>query len=80
MLLEVDNLKKYFEIKSGTIKEEKQILKADTVITASPLSPNIKFFTAMEGMVPEIFPIGDCNEPGLIKDAIAAGARIAYTI
>ncbi len=28
MLLEVDNLKKYFEIKSGTIKEEKQILKA----------------------------------------------------
>ncbi len=28
MLLEVENLKKYFEIKSGSIKEEKQILKA----------------------------------------------------
>ncbi len=28
MLLEVENLKKYFEIKSGTIKQEKQILKA----------------------------------------------------
>ena len=28
MLLEVENLKKYFEIKSGTIKEEKQLLKA----------------------------------------------------
>ncbi len=28
MLLEVKNLKKYFEVKSGTIKEEKQTLKA----------------------------------------------------
>ena len=28
MLLEVENLKKYFEIKSGTIKQEKQVLKA----------------------------------------------------
>lgn len=28
MLLEVENLKKYFEIKSGTIKQEKQTLKA----------------------------------------------------
>ena len=54
--------------------------KADTVITASPLSPNTKFIQAMEEMVPEIYPIGDCNEPGLIKDAIAAGARVGHTI
>ena len=58
----------------------KQILEADTVITALPLSPNTEFIKAMEEVVPELYPIGDCNEPGLIKDAIAAGARVGHTI
>jgi 2,4-dienoyl-CoA reductase (NADPH2) len=64
----------------STKEGERQILEADTVITASPLSPNTEFIQAMEEMVPEIYPIGDCNEPGLIKDAIAAGARVGHTI
>ena len=57
-----------------------QVLEADTVITALPLIPNTAFITAIEAMVPEVYCIGDCNKPGLIKDAIAAGARVGHTI
>ena len=63
-----------------TKEGEKQTLEADTIITALPLSPNNEFIKIMEEMIPEVYPIGDCNNPGLIKDAIAAGARVGHTI
>jgi len=34
----------------------------------------------LKGRVPEIYAIGDCQEPNLIVDAIAAGSRVARSI
>ena len=38
-----------------------------------PLRPNAELQQALEGAVPELYSIGDCEEPGLIIDAVAAG-------
>ncbi len=69
---------KHLEI---TIKKgETQILQADTIVTASPMKPSSELVKKMERSVPEIYSIGDCNEPGLIIDAVAAGARVGHAI
>ena len=53
---------------------------ADTVITALPPGPNPKLAKALEGMVPEVYPIGDCTESRLILQAIADGSRVGHSI
>jgi 2,4-dienoyl-CoA reductase (NADPH2) len=58
----------------------KRLLKADTVITALPLLPNTKLIDSMKGKAKEVYPIGDANEPHLIVDAIAAGAKIGHEL
>lgn len=64
-----------------TTKEGKrQTLEAESIISALPLYPNNEFFKALEGKVPEIYMVGDCKEPRLIIDAIAAGNHAARTI
>lgn len=55
-------------------------VEVDTVITALPLLPNEKAVKEFEGLVPEVYPIGDCVSPQLIVDAIAAGFNIGRTI
>ncbi|MCE5254937.1 MAG: hypothetical protein LLG45_12160 [Actinomycetia bacterium] len=35
---------------------------------------------ALEGGVPELYAIGDCSEPGMIVDAVAAGWPVAKEI
>ena len=55
-------------------------IEADTIVTATPLTPDTELATGLEGKVAEIYPIGDCRTPGLIIDAIADGSRIAHTI
>lgn len=59
---------------------EPTLLPADTVITALPLQPNRAASDAMRDMAPEVYTIGDADEPKLIVDAIAAGARVAREI
>ncbi|MFB0556995.1 MAG: FAD-dependent oxidoreductase [Dehalococcoidia bacterium] len=59
---------------------ERKALEADTIVTTFPLKPNTDLLKSLNGKVPEIYPIGDCREPGLIADAIADGSHIAYTI
>jgi 2,4-dienoyl-CoA reductase (NADPH2) len=64
-----------------TTKEGKrQLIEADTIVTALPLKPNIELLKSLEGKVPLIYRIGDCNEPRLIIDAIADGYRVACSI
>ncbi len=64
-----------------TTKEgEKQTLHADSIIPTSPLKPNTRLLKSLEGKVPEIYAIGDCREPRMIVDAIAAGWKIANEI
>jgi 2,4-dienoyl-CoA reductase (NADPH2) len=60
-----------------TQEGEKQTLEADTIVTALPLLPNTELLKELDGIVPEVYAIGDCKDPHLIVDAIADGARIA---
>lgn len=58
-----------------TTKEgDKLTLEADTIITALPLQPDTEIVNSLTGKAPEVHFIGDCQEPRLIADAIAAGA------
>jgi 2,4-dienoyl-CoA reductase (NADPH2) len=64
-----------------TTKEgKKQTIEADTIVTALPLQPNTELLKSLKGSAPEVYAIGDCQEPHLIVDAIADGARIARVI
>jgi 2,4-dienoyl-CoA reductase (NADPH2) len=58
----------------------RQTIKADSIVLAPPLTPDTGLLRSLEGMVPEIYAIGDCREPLLIVDAIADGSRIARAI
>ena len=59
---------------------KRQTIEADTIVTAMPLLPNTELIKSLKGRVREIYPIGDCNEPHLIVNAIADGSRIARAI
>jgi pyruvate/2-oxoglutarate dehydrogenase complex dihydrolipoamide dehydrogenase (E3) component len=59
---------------------EKQIIEADNIIPTLPLAPNMGLMDTLKGKVPEVYAIGDCKEPRLITDAIAAGTRTARAI
>jgi 2,4-dienoyl-CoA reductase (NADPH2) len=64
-----------------TTKEgQRQMIEADSIATATSMKPNNEILKDLQGKVPEIYAIGDCNKPGLIIDAIAEGYRIAKTI
>jgi 2,4-dienoyl-CoA reductase (NADPH2) len=81
----ISGVKEYVEItKKGLtiINKEgaRQTIKADTIIPALPLTPNMELFESLKGKVPEIYAVGDCKEPLLITDAIGTGASIARTI
>jgi len=64
-----------------TTKEGKrQTIEADSIVPAMPLTPDTELLESLEGKVPEIYPIGDCKEPGLIPDATAGGWQVANKI
>ena len=62
-----------------TREGDRLTLDADTIVTALPLRPNIALAEALAGSAPEVYAIGDADEPSLIVDAVAAGAAIART-
>jgi 2,4-dienoyl-CoA reductase (NADPH2) len=59
---------------------EKKEIEADNVLVTVPFEPDKELFKALEGRVPEIYMIGDCQSPGLIVDAVAEGSRIGRMI
>jgi 2,4-dienoyl-CoA reductase (NADPH2) len=59
---------------------KKQTVEADTVALITGLAPNVELFKTLEGKVPEIHRIGDCEQPGLIVHAIHAGSRVGRAI
>lgn len=64
-----------------TTKERgRQHIEADTIILALPLKSDNELFGALEGKVPEVYLIGDCREPHLIRQAIDDGSRIGRMI
>jgi len=59
---------------------KRQTIEADSIVPALPLTPDTELLKSLEGKVPEVYPIGDCKEPALIPDAVAAGWEIANKI
>ncbi|MFH1350085.1 MAG: FAD-dependent oxidoreductase [Pseudomonadota bacterium] len=53
---------------------QKELVKADWVIVAIGSRPVDALVEALEGKVPEIHSIGDCNQPRVIIEAIYEGA------
>ncbi|NLO28651.1 MAG: FAD-dependent oxidoreductase [Actinobacteria bacterium] len=58
----------------------KVTLQADTFVSALPLTPQPDLAATLQGKVPEIYTVGDCVQPGLIRDAINAGLQTAVTV
>jgi len=64
-----------------TTKDGKeQLIKGDTIITALPLKPDTAFFNSMKSKAKEVYAIGDAEKPAYIVDAIAAGAKIGFSL
>ena len=57
-----------------------QVLEADTVMVTLPLQPNTALHQSLEGKVPELYQIGDCNNPGVIFDAMIAGFEVGRIV
>jgi len=60
--------------------EEVFLLKADTVILAVGSEPVNKLAQELEGTVPEVYTIGDCNEPRDAASATFEAAKVALSI
>ena len=58
----------------------KRLLEANTIITALPLAPNTELYDTVKDAAAEAYLIGDSKQPGLVVDAIAAGAAVARAI
>jgi 2,4-dienoyl-CoA reductase (NADPH2) len=81
----IGGIKHYVEITPDgllIINEDgmEEMLPADTVIPALPLTPDLKLYESLKGKVKEIYAIGDCKEPQLIADAISQGMETAHAI
>lgn len=63
-----------------TIEGERKILEADTIIPAISLAPDNRLVKNLEGKVPELYAIGDCDKAGVIIDATDAAYRLANAI
>ncbi len=59
---------------------KKQVIEADTIVTALPLTPNNELLEGLKAKVPEVYAVGDCREPLLIADAIGTGLRTAREV
>lgn len=70
--------------KKGLVVADKegraQTLEGDSVLVTIPLRPNTKLHESLGGKVAELHMIGDCREPGLIIDAVAAGFELGRTV
>ena len=59
---------------------QRQLVAADTVVPALPYKPNADLYNTLKGKIPEIYLIGDGNNPRLILDAVSEGWTAASAI
>lgn len=75
---------KYEEItKEGVVitrNEERQTIKADTVIVAEGMQSDVRLLEAVKGKVPQVYGVGDCAGLRLIRGAILDGASIGVKL
>ncbi|HSW58264.1 MAG TPA: FAD-dependent oxidoreductase, partial [Dehalococcoidales bacterium] len=81
----INGIKEFVEITDEGLtfidKEgKKQVLTADSIIPALPLKPNLELLKSLQGKVPEVAAVGDCQEPLLIADAVGTGSKAARTL
>ena len=58
----------------------RKTLSADNVIPALPFRPNNDLAKELKKKVSEVYSIGDCEKPGIIPDATAAGWEVGNKI
>jgi 2,4-dienoyl-CoA reductase (NADPH2) len=63
-----------------TKEGETRLLEADSVVVALPFAANTELAENLKGRVPEVCAIGDCENPGIIRDATAAGWQVGNAI
>ncbi len=63
-----------------TEDQGKRFLKADNVICTLPFAPDHSLAESLQGKVPEVYSIGDGEDPGLIPDSTAAGWKVGNAI
>ena len=61
-------------------KGKKNTLKADTVVLAGGMKPELALFEALRDRLPEVYPVGDCVQPRLVMHAIWEGFRTARLV
>jgi len=59
---------------------EDKFLPADTVVLATGCDPNRELYTELQGNVPMVLMVGDCNEPRDAIDAIEEGRMVAFQV
>jgi len=52
-------------------------IECDSIVLAFPVSPDSSLLDEIKGSVSEVHAIGDCNEHGLIREAVYAGNLLA---
>jgi 2,4-dienoyl-CoA reductase (NADPH2) len=55
-------------------------VQGDSIIPVMSFIPDNTLLQELQGKVPEVYAIGDCNEPKLIVDAIASGFNVGRII
>jgi len=58
----------------------RKTIVADTIVPALPVNGDMELTEMLGDIVPAIYAVGDCREPGLIIDTVADGARVGHTI
>ncbi|MEX2704474.1 MAG: FAD-dependent oxidoreductase [Candidatus Freyrarchaeum guaymaensis] len=64
----------------GVVLENGDVIEADTVVLAVGTVPNNELIDQLEGVVPELYAIGDCVEPRKAFEAVHEAAEIARKI
>ncbi len=59
---------------------KRRTIKADSIITAMPMLPNIELYNRFKNAAKEVFVLGDTRDPGYIVDAVEDGSRVGREI
>jgi 2,4-dienoyl-CoA reductase (NADPH2) len=66
-------------LKIITKEGEEKMLPADSILPVG-FVPNTGLYESLKGKVPELYAIGDCDNPAILPDAIGAGWKVANQI
>ena len=55
------------------------MLPADSILPVG-FAPNTDLYESLKGKVPELYNVGDCDDPAIIPEATGAGWRIGNQI